>query len=280
MKIDYPVEEKIYIDRLGGMTNSNFKISTPDGCYVLRIPGKGTEEMIDRRNEKYNSYLSNQLNITPDIVYFDVESGIKLTPYMGTDTLNQETIQLSKNLEKIITNLRILHNSVLPFQNNFNAFREIEKYENILKKTGGFLYEGYSLLRPKIFYLAELLKRIGIESVPCHNDLVAENFVKSLDGKIYLIDWEYSGMNDPLWDLGALFVESNFTEENCWKALYIYYKGIVPPCTYTKILIYQIAMDILWSIWAQIKKIQGTDFGSYGRMRFLRAVKNVERLNL
>lgn len=280
MKIDSLVEEKIRIDRLGGMTNCNFKISTFDRSYVLRIPGKGTEEIIDRDNEKYNSYLSNQLNITPDIVYFDVKSGIKLTSCIGKETLNEETIQLWENLEKVITNLRILHTSVIPFQNKFNVFSEIKKYENILKKTGTPVYEGYSSIRAKIFYLAKVLNRFGTESVPCHNDLVAENFVKSPEGKIYLIDWEYSGMNDPMWDLGALFIESDFTEENRLKALEIYFKGNIPSYSTTKILIYQIIMDILWAIWAQIKKIQGNDFGSYGVIRFQRALRNLERLNL
>lgn len=273
-------DKEIHLDRLGGMTNCNFKINMSGRSYVLRIPGKGTEEMIDRKNEIENSRLSNQLHIAPEIIYFDVKSGIKLTPYIGRKTLNRDTIQLPENLEQVISHLRRLHTSNLPFKNKFNVFQEIENYENLLKKTGGSLYEGYSIIRPEIFNLAKVLKQSGTESAPCHNDLVPENFVKREDRKVYLIDWEYSGINDPIWDLGALFLESDFTKESRQKALDIYYKGNIPVDVSTKIVIYQIVMDFLWSIWAECKKVQGNDFGSYGTMRFQRAIRNLIHLNL
>ena len=121
---------------------------------------------------------------------------------------------------------------------------------------------------------------LGVTLTPCHNDLVAENFVKGLDGKIHLIDWEYSGMNDPLWDLAALFIESSFSEENLQRALLLYYDNNIPPCVPQKILIYQILMDILWAIWTRIKETQGDDFGNYGIMRFQRAISNLEKLEM
>ena len=113
---------------------------------------------------------------------------------------------------------------------------------------------------------------------PCHNDLVAENFIKDIHGKIYLIDWEYSGMNDPMWDFAALFLESNFTETNRMLLLEHYLGGPVNDVIKEKILIYQILMDVLWSIWTCIKEAQGDDFGTYGIDRYNRAICNLARL--
>lgn len=93
------------------------------------------------------------------------------------------------------------------------------------------MYEGYSELRPSIFALADRLNQLGVTLTPCHNDLVAENFVKGLDGKIHLIDWEYSGMNDPLWDLAALFIESSFQKRICRGLYYCIMIIIFPLCS-------------------------------------------------
>lgn len=227
-------EHYVQITQIGGMTNRNFKVTWSNESYVLRIPGNGTEGMIVRENEDYNSRLAYQLKITPEIFYLDVQSGVKLVRY----------------------------------------------YEELLGRVKGWMYEGYSELRPSIFALADRLNQLGVTLTPCHNDLVAENFVKGLDGKIHLIDWEYSGMNDPLWDLAALFIESSFSEENLQRALLLYYDNNIPPCVPQKILIYQILMDILWAIWTRIKETQGDDFGNYGIMRFQRAISNLEKLEM
>lgn len=140
------------------------------------------------------------------------------------------------------------------------------------------MYDGYEKYRSRIFFLQERLNALGVELRPCHNDLVAENFIKDIRGKIYLIDWEYSGMNDPMWDFAALFLESNFTETNKTLLLEHYLGGSVNDVLIEKILIYQILMDFLWSIWTCIKEAQGDDFGTYGIDRYNRAISNLDRL--
>lgn len=121
------------------------------------------------------------------------------------------------------------------------------------------------------------LNLLGVSLTPCHNDLVPENFITASDGSLYLIDWEYSGMNDPHWDLAALFLESQFSEEAQAYFLSSYYPEGLPPHTLEKILIYQILMDLLWSLWTDIKEAEGEDFGSYGRDRYARALANLAR---
>lgn len=276
---DHTFEKNLSVEQIGGMTNRNFKVSFDKGNYVLRIPGNGTEGMVERKNEEINTQLTYRMGISPEIFYFNEDTGIKLTLFIdGAETLTSATIQRYEHLVQIADILRRLHHSSVRFNNDFNVFREIIFYEKLLDKMGAKMYDGYAEYRNRVFRLQERLNELGIDLKPCHNDLVSENFIKDAYGKIYLIDWEYSGMNDPMWDLAALFLESNFTEP--YRSLLLeYYLGC--PATDVlneKILIYQVLMDVLWSIWTCIKESQGDDFGSYGIDRFNRAVDNLNRL--
>lgn len=273
-------DKDILIDQIGGMTNRNFKITHAGNSYVLRVPGNGTEGMVVRKNEDYNTRLASQIGITPELLYLNIDSGIKLTKYIdGAETLNGATIQRLSNLKQVIENVHKLHYSGVRLNNDFNVFKEILVYEELLEKAKGTMYEGYEIIRPKVFALADTLNTLGVTLAPCHNDLVAENFVKRSDGKIFLIDWEYSGMNDPLWDLAALFIECDFTKENRERALKLYFgEEAIPSSIYTKLTIYQVLMDVLWAIWTRLKEAQGDDFGSYGMMRFQRAMEGLNQL--
>lgn len=272
-------EPTLKIEQIGGMTNRNFKVSFDDENYVLRIPGNGTEGMVERRNEEINTLLSYRMGINPEIFYFDEVSGIKLTRFIeGAETLNSATIQRYENLLQVADILRTLHNSSVRMNNDFNVFREIRNYEQLLAKAGGNMYDGYIDYRTEILSLTDRLNEIGVELKPCHNDLVAENFIRDIRGHIYLIDWEYSGMNDPMWDFAALFIESDFSEDNEKLVLEHYLNSSVTDEIKEKIQIYQILMDILWSIWTCIKECQGDDFGTYGKMRYDRAITNLIKI--
>ena len=267
------------IEQIGGMSNKNFRISYNHSDYVLRVPGNGSAGMVERDYEEQNSILANRMGITPAICYFNRNTGIKLSNYIiGAETLNNATIQRKDNMEKVVKIYQTLHSSNVRFNNDFNVFHEILKYEKLLSSIGAEMYDGYSGVRDTFFSLEDCLNSLGVELKPCHNDAVAENFIKSIDGKIYLIDWEYSGMNDPVWDLSALFLESGFSKENREYFLDCYSRGLIPDNADTKILIYQILMDVLWAIWTVIKEKQGDDFGTYGLDRFNRALANLNEL--
>lgn len=267
------------VEQIGGMTNRNFKISFNGSNYVLRIPGNGTAGMVERGNEEVNTLITYRIGISPEIFYFNENTGIKLSRFIdGAETLTPATIQRYEHIVQIAGIFRTLHNSSVRLNNDFNVFREIISYENLLDKTGAKMYDGYEKYRNRIFCLQERLNVLGVELKPCHNDLVAENFIKDIRGKIYLIDWEYSGMNDPMWDFAALFLESNFTETNRTLLLEHYLGSSANDVLNEKILIYQILMDVLWSIWTCIKEAQGDDFGTYGVDRYNRAISNLDQL--
>lgn len=277
---DRDVENSLAVTQIGGLSNKNFKVTCCGEEYVLRIPGNGSEGMIERNNEELNSVRASRLEINPEILYFNAENGIKLAKYIrNAETLNSATIQRPETMNKIVEILHTLHDSKVRLNNEFNVFHEIMKYEVLLDDVNGRMYEGNDEVRMGVMKLEGYLDELGVRLKPCHNDLVAENFIKDENGKIYLIDWEYSGMNDPLWDIAALFVESGFSEENQDYFLDRYFNQAVPENTKTKIVIYTILMDYLWAIWTCIKEAKGDDFGSYGIDRYNRCKRLLNELN-
>ena len=268
------------INPIGGMSNKNFRIDLNGHSYVLRVPGNGSEGMVDRSFEEFNSLEGSKLGINPPVRYFNAATGIKLVDFVeDAETLNAATIQRHENMKKIALIYRSLHYSRVRLKNEFNVFREIEKYDILLEKAGATMYDGWETVRKQVMELENKLNGLGVELHPCHNDAVPENFIKSKDGKIYLIDWEYSGMNDPMADFAALFLESDFSPENQDFILMHYYDGEIPENAYTKIFCYQILWDYLWAQWTVIKETKGDDFGTYGKDRYLRAIKQLKKLN-
>lgn len=273
-------DDEVAVEQIGGMSNKNFKVRLNGESYVLRVPGIASEGMVDRSVEGRNSQFASRIGINPEVRYFNDRTGVKLTDYIcGAETLNGATIQRKDNLQKIAAIYRTLHMSKVRFNNDFNVFREIGKYESLLQQCGAVMYSGYDTVRDELPLLEARLNELGVSLAPCHNDAVAENFIKDADGRIFLIDWEYSGMNDPLWDFAALFLESDFMEDSRELFLNSYYDGEIPPETREKILIYQILMDVLWSLWTVIKESGGDNFGTYGPDRFSRALENIQRWN-
>lgn len=267
------------INRIGGMSNFNYKVRYRDKSYVLRVPGNGADGMVERENEELNSMLAQSMGIHPSIVYFNRKTGIKLVDYIeNAETLNSASIQETDNLLQIAAIYRTLHTSRVRERNDFNIFHEIDKYNFLMEKTGAKMYDSNREIYSCIIKLEHRLNQIGVDLKPCHNDGVPENFIKDANGKIYLIDWEYSGMNDPVAELAALFLESEFTKESQEVVLKNYYEDSIPADLQERLLIYQILWDYLWAQWTVIKEAKGDDFGGYGRMRYERAMKNLKLL--
>lgn len=269
------------IVKIGGMSNKNFKVTLDGKNYVLRVPGNGSEGMVERTNEEFNALEACKLGVNPEIRYFNPATGIKLADFVeNAETLNAATIQRHDNMRKIASIYRKVHDSHIRLKNEFNLFQEIEKYDNLMENAGTSMYDGWEEVRPKVMALEDYLNSLGVDLKPCHNDALYENFIKASDGTVYLIDWEYSGMNDPMADFAALFIEAGFEKENEDYILDKYFEGDIPSNAREKILCYQILWDYLWSQWTVIKEAKGDDFGTYGIDRFNRAISNLKKINL
>ena len=264
-------EEVLSVEQLGGMTNQNYLVKTTNKQYIVKFFGKGTEKLINRQDEKYNLELLKDLDLDVKNYLFDIEAGIKVNEYIES-ALTLDSTTIKTKFDKIAPILQTIHASGMELRGEFAPFEEIKKYESLIEEK--IPYANYEAVREEVFSLEKRLADLGIDRKSCHIDLVPENFIESPQGRLYLIDWEYSSMNDPMWDLAALFLESEFTRQE-EEVFLSHYESEQTPVSREKIAIYKILQDAIWSLWTVYKEEQGADFGDYGVSRYQRAVKGL-----
>ena len=264
-------EEVLSVEQLGGMTNQNYLAITTNKQYIVKFFGKGTEKLINRQDEKYNLELLKDLDLDVKNYLFDIEAGIKVNEYIES-AITLDSTSIKTKFDKIAPILQTIHASGKELRGEFAPFEEIKKYESLIEEK--IPYANYEAVREKVFSLEKRLAELGVDRKSCHIDLVPENFIESPQGRLYLIDWEYSSMNDPMWDLAALFLESEFTRQE-EEAFLSHYESEQTPVSREKIAIYKILQDTIWSLWTVYKEEQGADFGDYGVNRYQRAVKGL-----
>ena len=265
-------EEIVKVDQIGGMTNSNYLVETTNNKYIVKFFGKGTDKLINRIAEKNNLENLRDLELDVENYIFDIEEGIKVNEYIENAITFDAHYIKTKNKE-VAGILQKVHGSGKELEGEFKIFDEIKKYEDLIQ--GEIKYAYYDKIREKVFGLKAHLEEIGIDRKSCHIDLVPENFIEDENGRVYLIDWEYSSMNDPMWDLAALFIESNYKKSEEGE-FFKYYYSENTPVSVAKIMIYKILQDFLWSLWTIYKEEQGAEFGSYGQDRYNRCLKNLK----
>lgn len=264
-------EEVLSVEQLGGMTNQNYLVKTTNKQYIVKFFGKGTEKLINRQDEKYNLELLKDLDLDVKNYLFDIEAGIKVNEYIES-AITLDSTSIKTKFDKIAPILQTIHASGKELRGEFAPFEEIKKYESLIEEK--IPYANYEAVREEVFALEKRLADLGVDRKSCHIDLVPENFIESPQGRLYLIDWEYSSMNDPMWDLAALFLESEFTRQE-EEAFLSHYESEQTPVSREKIAIYKILQDAIWSLWTVYKEEQGADFGDYGVSRYQRAVKGL-----
>ena len=264
-------EEVLSVEQLGGMTNQNYLVKTTNKQYIVKFFGKGTEKLINRQDEKYNLELLKDLDLDVKNYLFDIVAGIKVNEYIES-AITLDSTSIKTKFDKIAPILQTIHSSGKELRGEFAPFEEIKKYESLIEEK--IHYANYEAVRKEVFSLEKRLADLGVDRKSCHIDLVPENFIESPQGRLYLIDWEYSSMNDPMWDLAALFLESEFTHQE-EEAFLSRYESDQTPVSREKIAIYKILQDTIWSLWTVYKEEQGADFGDYGVSRYQRAIKGL-----
>ncbi|QUW21048.1 phosphotransferase [Sporosarcina sp. Marseille-Q4063] len=268
------------IETTGGMTNLNYLVTIDSADFIVRIPGNGTEEFIDRRIEKENLEFASSLGINPELRYFNLETGLKVTKkIVNATTLTPTIASEEKTMVKIAEIFRTVHNSNRSMSNRFELFEMMANFEELALEAGAEFFDGFDEVKKDINTLQQYFDDLKIKEVPCHIDPACSNFIISDEDKVYLIDWEYSGMFDPMWDIAAHALEAKLTETE--EAFFVrqYFGREATVAEEKRMLLHKIFQDYLWSLWTLFKEEKGDDFGAYGKNRFERARKNIEIFN-
>jgi thiamine kinase-like enzyme len=261
-------------DRLGGLTNLVFRIDTGKDRYVLRIPGKGTEEYINRVVEIHNAGIAAQAGVSAEVIYADTASGVMLTRHIdGIVTMTPDEFSRREGAAaRAGRALKQMHEWPEAFEFRFELFSMIDEYLAILEERKAELPPGYADVVESAQPVRAALERNPVKLAPCHCDPLCENFLDS-GQRMWIVDWEYSGMNDPLWDLGDLSVEAGFTAAQDMEMLQAYCGGEPSQAQIGRMVIYKALCDLLWTLWGLIQHSDGNpaeDFWAYAIGRFER----------
>lgn len=268
------------IQTTGGMTNLNYLVTIDSTNFIVRIPGNGTEEFIDRRIEKENLEFASSLGINPELRYFNLETGLKITKkIVSATTLTPEIASHEKTMVKVAEIFRTVHNSSRLMSNRFELFEMMANFEALALEAGAEFFDGFDEVKKEIISLQEYFNGLNVKETPCHIDPACSNFIICNKEKVYLIDWEYSGMFDPMWDIAAHALEAKLSETEEAFLVRQYFQREATESEKKRMLLHKIFQDYLWSLWTLFKEEKGDDFGAYGNNRFERARKNIKVFN-
>lgn len=242
------------ISRMGGLTNHTYQVTMNNGeKFVVRIPGEGTEEMIVRGDEMVSTKLACRLGVDAELLYFG-KDGSKVTRFISNAvTMNAELMHEPRHIEQVAQIFKTIHSCGEDTCVPFEVFDMAASYEKIILDKQVPMFDDYTEIKATVMQIkSEIDAAIPAKKVPCHNDPLCENWVEG-DGRMYLIDWEYAGMNDGMWDVADVSIEASFDEASD-KALLRAYLGRKPEVIDMKhFMASKIYVDYLWTLWAKAR---------------------------
>ncbi len=252
-----------------GMTNSSFVFNVNSEKYIIRVPGKGTRQLINRKQEEQVYKVISNYDLCYNPIYINAQNGYKITKFIeGIRPCNPtDTADLMRCMDK----LRYFHSLHLEVSHTFDVFKQIDFYESLRGNTPS-LYCDYENTKKNVLSLKNYIDNSQKNICLCHIDSVPDNFLFYTDSsgeeKLQLTDWEYAGMQDSHIDIAMFCVYSMYTKEQCDRLIDIYFKGNCDTATRAKIYCYICVCGLLWSNWCEYKHILGIDFGEYSLKQY------------
>lgn len=257
-----------------GLTNVSFKFSVKNQFYVYRHPGGTAGNLVDRETEMYVQNKAKELNIDKSIIYID-PSGWKISYYID-DLTECDLDHDDGQLQKAMQYLRTLHNLEYEEDCSLKVFDTVEEADRLMKiasaSKGDLMLEFRDLIE-KVKRLNEYAGHDNVKKVICHNDVYAPNFLTAKSKEMYLIDWEYAGINDPANDLGCIFCRYDFSMEQIERYLKAYFQRELKPEEYRHYIAYIALSGYYWFCWGLYKGSVNDDDGFF----FLPAYRNCVR---
>ena len=253
-----------------GMTNRSFLFSVNGSKYIMRIPGEGTDQLINRSQEAEVFRTISGLGFCDDPVYINPENGYKITKFLEEIRVCDNTS--TSDLKRCMDKLRVFHEMKLQVGHTFDIFGQIDFYEKLWDGVPS-AYRDYQKTKDNVFSLKEFIDAQPKDWCLTHIDAVPDNFLfyKPEGGEqelLQLTDWEYSGMQDPHVDLAMFAIYSYYNKKQTDRLIDIYFQDRCDHLTRAKIYCYVAACGLLWSNWAEYKSTLGVEFGEYGLKQY------------
>ena len=252
-----------------GMTNRSFLFSVHGNKYIMRIPGEGTEQLINRQQEADVFEAISGLGLCDDPVYINPENGYKITEYLeGIRVCDTESID---DLTLCMGKLRTFHDMKISVTHTFDIFKQIEFYESLWDGDTS-VYRDYQRTKENVFSMKSFIDSLKKDWCLTHIDAVPDNFLFYTlpDGSeaLQLTDWEYSGMQDPHVDIAMFCIYSLYNKTQCDRLIDIYFQNDCDKIIRAKIYAYIAACGLLWSNWCEYKRKLGVEFGEYSLQQY------------
>ncbi len=251
-----------------GMTNRSFIFCVNNDKYIMRIPGEGTDKIINREHEAEVYRTISGMGLCDDPVYFNSENGYKITKYLdGIRVCNKDSIS---DLEKCMSKLRCFHEMKLKVNHTFDLFRQIDFYEELWEGSPS-VFRDYLETKAKVLSLKSYIDSVKEDYYLTHIDAVPDNFLfyQTMNGEdLQLTDWEYSGMQDPHVDIAMFCIYSLYDKNHCDRIIDIYFRGECSNIIRAKIYCYISICGLLWSNWCEYKRSLGVEFGEYSLRQY------------
>lgn len=247
-----------------GMTNRSFRFSCKGKDYIMRVPGEGTDKLINRSNE-YDVYqVLNGKNISDNVIYISPDSGYKITEFWDNahvcDPFNPQDVNLC------MKKLRSFHEKSLQVSHTFDILGQIDFYESLWSGKPS-IFVDYLETKKKVLSLKTIIESSPKEWKLTHIDAVPDNFL-FIGDDIRLIDWEYASMQDPHVDIAMFAIYSMYDREHIDLLIDSYFIENCPKDIRIKIYCYISACGLLWSNWCEYKRFCGVEFGEYSLRQY------------
>jgi thiamine kinase-like enzyme len=247
----------------GGLTNRNYRVDVDGAPRFVRIPGPATDLLaIDRANELHNTKAAAVAGVGPRVVDHLPEWDVMVLEWLPGRTMSNAAFAGPGSPARIATALRRLHAGPR-FQLDFDMFRLTETYLGVVADRDCRIPAGFREALPAVARIEAALARAPLPSVPCHNDLLAENYLD--DGnRLWIVDYEYSGNNDPTFELGNTCQELGFGDDRATELCAAYF-GSADPAILARMHLQMIMSDLGWTLWAAIQaQVSAIDYDFWG----------------
>ena len=258
-----------------GMTNRSFLFRVGNEKYIMRIPGEGTDQLINRTQEAEVFRTISGHGLCDDPVYINPANGYKITKFL--DGIRVCDPYCASDLRRCMKKLRAFHLMKLTVPHSFDLFGQIEFYESLWDGQPSE-YEDYEQTKSRVLSLKSFIDNVDKDWCLTHIDAVPDNFLfYQVEGekeeRLQLTDWEYAGMQDPHVDIAMFCIYSLYDKKHVDRLIDIYFENNCDKATRAKIYAYISICGLLWSNWCEYKRNLGVVFGEYSHRQY-RYAKN------